>query len=73
MSIDERSKSTEDRLRRGTSVDHVSVHWRLLPPHIREAIVMLVDASLLTQQQQASQGNTEVKNLQYTENPSRAY
>ncbi len=30
--------------RKSPSVDYVACHWQTLPPHIREAIVTLVDA-----------------------------
>jgi len=36
---------------RTTSTDYITASWSMLPPHVREAIVTLVDAALVNRQQ----------------------
>lgn len=33
---------------RTSSTDYITAHWCMLPPHVREAIVTLVDAGVAT-------------------------
>lgn len=41
----QREERTEDR----TEVDYVANHWKYLQPHIREAIMTLVDGALTSE------------------------
>ncbi len=38
----------KDSLRRNPSVDYIAARWCMLPPHVRETMITLVDAGLLT-------------------------
>ena len=44
------SKPTVDNSRKPCA-DYVTARWCMLPPHVREAIVTLVDAALVNRQQ----------------------
>lgn len=49
LESDENVKPTGERLSpRSDSSDYVRTRWPMLPPHIREAIITLVDATLRT-------------------------
>ncbi len=52
MNNEDRKCLTEDQLMQSTSVEHITARWCMLPPHVREAIVTLVDAGLVTNQHQ---------------------
>jgi len=47
---------------RKTTLDYLISHWRVLPPHIHESIITLVDAALIVEdarqkRTQAAMGN----------------
>ncbi len=52
----------EGRLRRSSSVDYIAARWCTLPPHVRETIITLVDASLLASQHQHTSAVSEEDN-----------
>lgn len=52
------SKPTVD-YSRTTSIGYVAVCWSKLPPHVREAIVTLVDAGLMTPQSASQSSHSE--------------
>lgn len=41
---------SDDEDQGDSSVDYVVAHWDRLPPHVREAIVTLVDATVIRQE-----------------------
>jgi len=48
MNGNENLRSEEKEFIRSNSLDYVAERWHSLPPHIREAIVTLVDAAKAT-------------------------
>lgn len=64
MSTDETPAAHPDNLRgpaapRSSDTSYLVSRWAFLPPHIREAIVTLVDAGLLSYESRQQQSRTE--------------
>jgi hypothetical protein len=46
MSTAKKNDPADDSIRYITTIDYIAARWCLLPPHIRETIVTLVDTTL---------------------------
>jgi len=55
--------NTSGNVSESTAIDYISKHWQELPPHVREAIVTLVD-SVVSLDEKEQSGNPESGKLE---------